>query len=72
MMMLKKRYEYWHCAIALHKLGALMISATHLLTVKDIEYRVKAVDVKLLLRWQTNELQMSLTKSEKICPVWKT
>jgi acetyl-CoA synthetase len=33
----------------LHKLGALMIPATHLLTVRDIEYRVKAVDVKIII-----------------------
>ncbi|MDR1926228.1 MAG: AMP-binding protein, partial [Endomicrobium sp.] len=45
MLMLKRRYEYWFCTIALHKLGALVIPATHLLTTKDIEYRVKSANI---------------------------
>ena len=46
MLMLKRRFEYWFCAVALHKIGAVLILATHLLTVKDIKYRVEAVDIK--------------------------
>ncbi|MDR3330877.1 MAG: AMP-binding protein [Endomicrobium sp.] len=49
MLMLKRRYEYWHCVIALHKIGALTIPATHLLSVKDIEYRVKAANIKFII-----------------------
>ena len=42
MLILKRHYEYWFAAIALHKLGAVMIPATHMLTVKDLEYRIHA------------------------------
>jgi acetyl-CoA synthetase len=49
MVMLKRHYEYWHCAIALHKIGALMIPATHLLALKDVKYRVQAADVKTIV-----------------------
>ncbi|MDP4108529.1 MAG: AMP-binding protein [Bacillota bacterium] len=49
MLILKRRYEYWYTALALHKLGAVLIPATHQLTVKDIKYRVKAADVKMIL-----------------------
>lgn len=49
MLMLKRRYEYWFCAVALHKIGAVLIPATHLLTVKDIKYRVEAVDIKTIV-----------------------
>ena len=42
MVILKRHYEYWFVAIALHKLGALMIPATNMLTVKDLEYRLTA------------------------------
>ena len=41
MLVLKKHYEYWFAAIALHKLGAVMIPATHMLTVSDFVYRIK-------------------------------
>ena len=42
MLILKRRYEYWFCILALHKLGAVGIPATHLLTRKDIVYRNNA------------------------------
>ena len=49
MVMLKGRYEYWYITIALHKLGALLIPATHMLSVKDLVYRIKAADVRMIL-----------------------
>lgn len=42
LVILKRHYEYWFVAVALHKLGITMIPATHMLTVKDLEYRIKA------------------------------
>ena len=35
--------------IALHKLGAVVIPATHLLTKKDIIYRCNAADIKMIV-----------------------
>lgn len=32
MLILKRRYEFWFCLLGLHKLGAISIPATHLLT----------------------------------------
>ncbi len=39
MLILKRRYEWWLCMLGLHKIGAVAIPATHMLTSKDIEYR---------------------------------
>ena len=49
MLILKRRYEYWFCILALHKLGAIGIPATHLLTAKDIVYRNNAASVKMIV-----------------------
>jgi len=49
MAMLKRHYEYWFCAVALHKIGAVLAPATHLLTAKDLKYRVKAADIKMIV-----------------------
>lgn len=49
MLILKRRYEFWFAIIALHKLGAVAIPATHLLTKKDIVYRCKAADIKMIV-----------------------
>ncbi len=34
MLILKRRYEYWFCTLALNKIGAITIPATHLLYYK--------------------------------------
>ena len=49
MLVLKKHYEYWFAAIALHKLGAVMIPATHMLTVSDFVDRIKAAGIKAVV-----------------------
>jgi acetyl-CoA synthetase len=49
MLILKRRYEYWFCLLALHKIGAIAIPATHLLTRKDIVYRNNAASVKAIV-----------------------
>ena len=49
MLMLKRRYEFWLCMLALCKIGAVAIPATHLLTDKDIIYRNNRADVKAIV-----------------------
>ena len=40
MLILKRRFEFWFSMLGLHKLGAIAIPATHLLTDKDIVYKI--------------------------------
>lgn len=49
MLILKRRYEFWFSIVALHKLGAVVIPATHLLTKKDIAYRCNAASIKMIV-----------------------
>ncbi|MEG1546555.1 MAG: AMP-binding protein, partial [Bacteroides sp.] len=49
MLILKRRFEFWFAIVALHKLGAVVIPATHLLTKKDIVYRANAADIKMIV-----------------------
>lgn len=49
MLILKRRYEFWFSIIALHKIGAVVIPATHLLTKKDIVYRNNAAGIKMII-----------------------
>lgn len=49
MMILRRRWEYWVCATALHKLGAVLIPATLQLTKKDIVYRGNAAKVDAMI-----------------------
>lgn len=49
LLLLRQRWEYWVCAMALCKIGAILIPATTQLTKKDIVYRVNAAGVKALI-----------------------
>ncbi|MBQ0048947.1 MAG: AMP-binding protein [Bacteroidales bacterium] len=49
MLILKRRFEWWITMLALHKLGAVAIPATHMLTKHDIIYRNNAASVKAIV-----------------------
>lgn len=49
MLVLKRHYEYWFAVVALHKLGAVAIPATHMLTVKDFVYRIETSRAKAIV-----------------------
>ena len=49
MLILKRRYEWWLCMLALCKLGAVVIPATHMLTKHDIVYRNTRASVKAII-----------------------
>ncbi len=49
MLILKRRYEFWFCLLGLHKIGAIAVPATHLLTDKDISYRNNAAGIRMIV-----------------------
>lgn len=49
MCILRRRWEYWVCAVALAKLGAIVIPASLQLTKKDIVYRAQTAGIKALI-----------------------
>ncbi|MBQ7444033.1 MAG: AMP-binding protein [Bacteroidaceae bacterium] len=49
MLILKRRYEWWVAMLALHKLAAVIIPATHMLTKHDIVYRNTRASVKAII-----------------------
>jgi acetyl-CoA synthetase len=49
MLILKRHYEFWFCTLALNKIGAITIPATHLLSTKDIIYRNNAADIRMIV-----------------------
>jgi acetyl-CoA synthetase len=56
MLMLKRRWHYWICTLALEKLGAVSIPATVQLTKKDIIYRNNAASIKMIVSVVENEI----------------
>ncbi|MGO8695426.1 MAG: AMP-binding protein [Rectinemataceae bacterium] len=68
MLVLKRRYEFWFSILALHKLGAIAIPATHLLTTKDIVYRNKAADIKMIVTVGDAEVQARVDEAQPLSP----
>lgn len=68
MLILKRRYEFWFCILALHKLGAVAIPATHLLTTKDIVYRNNAADIKMIVSVNEAEVIRHVEESQEKSP----
>jgi len=71
MLILKRRYEFWFCLLALHKLGAVCIPATHLLTAKDIIYRNNAADIKMIVCVAEDEVIRHVEDSMEKSPTLK-
>jgi acetyl-CoA synthetase len=65
MLILKRRYEFWYCLMALHKIGAIAIPATHMLTPKDIAYRVNAASIKMVICVNDREVISHIEEAEK-------
>ena len=68
LLMLKRRYEYWLCALGLMRIGAIQIPATHQLHEKDITYRVNAADAHTLICVGEEELLGHVRAARANCP----
>jgi len=74
MCVLRQRYEYWIIAIALCKLGAVIIPATMQLTSKDIVYRANAAQVKAVVCYSDGDCFIASQMEQALpeCPTVKT
>mgnify|MGYP001024783566 CR=1 FL=1 len=68
MLILKRRWQFWFSILALHKLGAVAIPATHLLTAKDIVYRCNAARIKAVVTVGESEVTSHVRKACPDCP----
>ncbi len=71
MLILKRRFEFWFCILALHKIGAITIPATHLLSPKDIVYRSNAADIKMIVCVPETEVIQHVEDAEVKSPTLK-
>lgn len=69
MLILRRRWEYWVCATALIKLGAIVVPGTLQLTKKDIAYRANAANIEMFVCINDDYVvqQMELAKAEAPC-----
>lgn len=68
MLILKRRFEFWYALLALHRIGAIGIPATHLLTSKDIIYRCNAAGIKMIISVAEDEVVKHINDSRVKTP----
>ena len=72
MLILKRRYEFWLAMLALHKIGAVAIPATHMLTTHDIVYRNNRASVKAIICAGEEYIMEQVIGSKAESPTLKT
>lgn len=68
MLIMKRRYQFWFAITALHKLGAVAIPATHLLTDEDIVYRCQSASIRAIVAVGDDVVLDHIQKAAPDCP----
>ncbi|MDO4971111.1 MAG: AMP-binding protein [Bacteroidales bacterium] len=68
MLIMKRRYQFWFAITALHKLGAVVIPATHLLTDEDIVYRCESATIRAIVAVGDDVVLNHIQKAAPKCP----
>ena len=70
MLILKRHYQWWLSMMALCKIGAVAIPATHMLTKHDIVYRNNRASVKAIIcvndEYVTTQVKEAMTESPTV------
>ena len=72
MLILKRHYEFWLSVLALCKIGAVAIPATHMLTAHDIVYRNNRAGVKAIICVGEDYVMSQVNASIPESPTLKT
>ncbi|MEG0853178.1 MAG: AMP-binding protein [Angelakisella sp.] len=68
LVILKRHYQFWFTILALHRIGAVIIPATHLLTQKDVAYRIEAAEVSAVICTADGEVPDAVEGAAEACP----
>ena len=66
LVILKRHYQFWYVITALHKIGAIIVPATFMLTKMDIEYRVNSASIKAAICTDENGVPEAVDSAEDI------
>lgn len=66
LVILKRHYQFWYVITALHKIGAIIVPATFMLTKMDLEYRINSASIKAAICTDQNGVPEALDSAEDI------
>ncbi len=68
MAILRRHYQFWFVALALQKLGAILVPATFMLKEHDLEYRLNSASVKAIICTDVGEIADTVDATAASCP----
>ena len=68
LVLLRRHYQFWFVALALHKLGAVLVPATFMLKEHDLEYRLNAASIKAVVCTDAGDIAGVVDAVVPICP----
>ena len=71
MLTMSRDWRYWPVLMGLHRMGAIAVPATYLLTKKDLEYRMNAASIKMLLSTPRFGVVQAMEEALPACPTVK-
>ncbi|NLV35006.1 MAG: AMP-binding protein, partial [Clostridiaceae bacterium] len=67
-VILKRHYQFWYTSVALHKLGAVMVPVTFMITAHDAQYRINAASVKAVICTAEGQAAQAVDEAMDKCP----
>ena len=71
LLVMKRRYQFWFAILGLHKLGAIAVPATYLLTAHDYEYRFNTAKITACVLANEDEMIRECEQALKNSPTVK-
>lgn len=68
LVILRRHYQFWFVATALHKLGAIIVPATFMLKEHDLEYRLNEAGIKAIIATDVGDIADVCDNVDDACP----
>ncbi len=72
MVIMRRHYQFWFTAVALHKLGAILVPATFMLKEHDLEYRLNSAQISTIICTSIGDIARTVDNVQPSCPSLKT
>jgi acetyl-CoA synthetase len=72
LVILRRHYQFWFAALALNKLGAVLVPATFMLKEHDLAYRVNSASIKAIICTDVGDIAQTVDAALPLCPTLET
>lgn len=72
LVILRRHYQFWFVATALHKLGAVIVPATFMLKEHDLEYRIKSASATAVIATDVGDIADVCDAVDPLCETLET